>query len=127
LEGAPVIRHIGVYSVASLDDGWAQILTAMEAVGFDGLPHGILVNAQFAGDGADFPMLRVKVTTNLDVRFWIDHLDVSLDRGIGGKDRQGGRSVRRECSTRIVPAAGRANSGLSALILGSHIRMVPEK
>src|ERR1700730_1010882 len=44
------------------------------------MTDGILVNAQLAGDGADLPMLRVKVTTNLYVRFWIDHLDLSQDR-----------------------------------------------
>jgi hypothetical protein len=68
-----------------IDDGWAQSLTAMEAIRFNGMTDGILVNAQLAGDGADLPMLRVKVTTNLYVRFWIDHLDLSLDRGIRGK------------------------------------------
>src|SRR5215471_8298927 len=62
-----------------------QGLTAMEAVGLDGVADSVLVNAQLAGDGADLPMLGVKVTANLDVGFRIDHLVFSLDRGIRGK------------------------------------------
>jgi hypothetical protein len=68
-----------------IEDGWAQSLTAMEAIRFNGTTDGILVNAQLAGDGADLPMLGVKIMTNLYMRFWIDHLDLSLDRGIRGK------------------------------------------
>jgi hypothetical protein len=49
----------------------------MEAVGFNGVSNGIRVNTQFSGDGADFPMLGVKVTANLNVGFWIDHLGSS--------------------------------------------------
>jgi hypothetical protein len=48
------------------------------------MADGVFVNAQLAGNRADLPMLGVKVTTNLDVRFWIDHLDLSLDRGVRG-------------------------------------------
>ena len=57
----------------------------MEAVGFNGFANGIRVNAQFAGDGADLPMLGVKITANLDVRFWIDHRFPNPDRGVRGK------------------------------------------
>ena len=56
----------------------------MEAVGLNGVADGIRMNAQFSGDGADLPMLGLKVTANLDVGFWADHLS-SLDRGIRGK------------------------------------------
>jgi hypothetical protein len=49
----------------------------VEAVGFNGLPNGIGVNRQFSSDGADFPMLSVKVTANLGAGFWTDHLGFS--------------------------------------------------
>jgi hypothetical protein len=38
------------------------------------------VNAQFSGDGADFPMLGVKVAADLHTGFWIDHLGRSSAR-----------------------------------------------
>jgi hypothetical protein len=50
----------------------------MEAVGFNGKPNGIGVDAQCLCDGADFPMLSVKVTANLDAGFWTDHPNASL-------------------------------------------------
>jgi hypothetical protein len=44
-----------------------------------------------------------------------------------GRDRLNGYCVHKQCSVRIAAAAGRTNLGLSASILGSHSRMVPEK
>jgi len=60
-----------------IGDRRAQGLAAMEAVGFNGVANGIRVNAQLSGDGADFPMLGVEITANLDVGFWTDRLDWS--------------------------------------------------
>ena len=51
----------------------------MEAVGFNGVANRIRMNAQLAGDGADLPMLGVKVTANLNVGFWLDHLVSSYE------------------------------------------------
>jgi hypothetical protein len=43
------------------------------------------MNIEFTGDGADFPVLGVKVTANLNAGFGIDHLFSFLKRGIRGK------------------------------------------
>jgi hypothetical protein len=42
------------------------------------------VNAQLSGDGADFPMLGVEVTTDLNTGFWTHHLVVILIAGAPG-------------------------------------------
>jgi hypothetical protein len=48
-------------------------LSTIEAVRFDGIADGIGMNIEFAGNGADFPVLGVKVTANLHAHFRADH------------------------------------------------------
>src|SRR5579859_468211 len=43
------------------------------------------MHAQFTGDGADLPMLGIKIVTNLNTRFETDHEKNSLRFGMGGK------------------------------------------
>ena len=50
---------------------------ALKRSALDGVAHGIGMDAQFAGDGADFPMLGVKVAANLSAGFRTDHADRS--------------------------------------------------
>ena len=52
----------------------AHGLSAIEAIRFDGIANGIGVNVEFAGNGADFPVLGVKVSANLHARFRTDHV-----------------------------------------------------
>jgi hypothetical protein len=60
-------------------------LSTIEAIRFDGFAHGIGVNVEFAGNGADFPGLGVKVTANLHARFRADHKFLLRHRGYRGK------------------------------------------
>ncbi len=67
-----------------IGEGGAQGRAAVEALGLNGVANGIGVHAQFAGDGADFPMLGVKVAANLSTRFWTNHRFCHRDRGMRG-------------------------------------------
>ena len=71
--------HIGI------GDTGTQRLGAVEVVRFDGIANGIGMNAEFSGNGADFPVLGIKITANLYVGFRADHLFPLPKRGIGGK------------------------------------------
>ena len=48
-----------------IDDGGTQRLHAFEPFALDGVAHGIGMDVQFAGNGADLPMLGVKIAANL--------------------------------------------------------------
>ena len=52
-------------------------LELVEAFALDRVANGVGVDAQFTGDGADFPMLGVKVAANLRAGFRTDHCDGS--------------------------------------------------
>jgi hypothetical protein len=43
------------------------------------------MNVEFAGNGADFPVLGVKITANLRARFRADHVFLLPHRGYRGK------------------------------------------
>ena len=60
-------------------------LSTIEAIRFDGIAHHIRMNVEFAGNGADFPVLGVKVTANLDARFRADHEFLLPHREYRGK------------------------------------------
>src|ERR1019366_1108292 len=60
-----------------IDEGRPQWLHAAEAFRLDGVSDGIGMDAQFTGNRADFPMLRVKVAANLRSGFLADHRDDS--------------------------------------------------
>ena len=66
-------------------DTGAQRLSAVEAVRLDGIANGIGMNAEFSCNGADFPVLGVKITANLYVSFRADHLFSLPKRGLRGK------------------------------------------
>jgi hypothetical protein len=51
----------------------------MKVIGFDGVANSVGVNAQLLCDGADFPMLGVKIAANLGAGFWADHGSASSE------------------------------------------------
>jgi hypothetical protein len=57
----------------------------VEPVRFNSLADGIGMNVQLAGNGADFPVLGVKVTANLHARFRADHKFLLRHGGYRGK------------------------------------------
>jgi len=56
-----------------IDQGCSQRLRTLKALRFDGVPYGIGMDAQFAGNGADLPMFGVKVAANPGAGFRTDH------------------------------------------------------
>lgn len=48
-----------------IDDGYSQRLGVMEAFALDRVANGVWVDAQFTGNGADSPVLGIKVAANL--------------------------------------------------------------
>src|SRR5579859_8185097 len=66
VQGLPDERQIRV------GQGGPQWLR-VETLRFNGVAHGVRMYAQFTGDGADLPMLGVKVTANLGSNFGADH------------------------------------------------------
>jgi hypothetical protein len=47
-----------------IDDGDSQRLGVLEAFALNRIANGVGVDAQFSGDGADFPVLDVEVAAN---------------------------------------------------------------
>jgi hypothetical protein len=45
----------------------------METFRFDGIANGIGMNVQLLGDGADFPVLGVKIAADLHACFGVNH------------------------------------------------------
>ena len=66
-------------------DAGTHRLSTIETIRFDGIADGIGVNVEFAGNGADFPVLGVKITANLHAGFRADHVFLLLHRGYRGK------------------------------------------
>ena len=56
-----------------IDDGGPQRLHTFEPLALDSVAHGIGMDVQFAGDGADLPMLGIKIAANLGAGFGSDH------------------------------------------------------
>ena len=67
VQGLPDELDIGI------GERGAQWLRALKTLRFNGGADGVGMNAQFMGDGADRPMLGVKVAANFDAGFWRDH------------------------------------------------------
>ena len=61
-------RQIGI------DNRTPQRLCALESFALDGVAHRVGMDPQFAGNGADFPMLGIKIAPNLRADFRTDHL-----------------------------------------------------
>lgn len=57
-----------------IDDRAPQQLGISEPLTLDGVAYGIGMDPQFTGNGADFPMLSVKISSNLRAGFRTDHL-----------------------------------------------------
>ncbi len=56
----------------------------VETLRLDGVAHGVRMHAQFTGDGADLPMLGIKIAANLRADFRTDHGLAHLRRGMRG-------------------------------------------
>src|SRR3954447_8630716 len=56
-----------------IDDRGAERTRTAEALRFNGATDGVGMDSEFASDGADFPVLGVKVPANLGVSFGADH------------------------------------------------------
>jgi len=67
-----------------IDDGYSQRLGVMEAFALDRVANGVWVDAQFTGNGADFPVLDIKIAANLRAGFRTDHEIPHLRCGIRG-------------------------------------------
>ena len=66
----------------------------------DGVVNGIGMDAQFTGNGADFPMLGVKITANLGAGFGTDHEKDHLRLGMRGygSTKRPARPQMQQCS-----------------------------
>src|SRR5450755_3132065 len=68
----------------------------MKALRLNGPADSIGVDTKLSGNGSDFPMLGIKVTTNLGTGFRANHLDfIILTWGLWGRDRPNGQAGRR--------------------------------
>ena len=64
-----------------IDDGGLERLRTAEARALDGIAHGIGMDAEFAGNRADFPVFGVKIAADLGASFVADHVAGSLSVG----------------------------------------------
>jgi len=67
-----VIESVANELDVGIDDGYSQRLGVSEAFRLNGIANGIRVDAELTGNGADFPMLDVKVAANLRAGFGTD-------------------------------------------------------
>jgi len=79
IEGVANELHVGI------DDGYPQRLGVPEAFALQCIANGVWVDAQFTGNGADFPVFGVKVAANLRTDFRTDHAMAHFRCGIRGK------------------------------------------
>jgi len=79
LERVPQELDVGV------DDGRSQRLGVQEAFAFNRVANGVGVDAQFTGNGADFPVFGVKVAADLRAGFGTNHEIAHLRCGMRGK------------------------------------------
>ena len=79
-----VIESVANELDVRIDDGYSQRLGVFEAFSFNGVTNGVRVDAQFSGNGADFPVLDVKVAANLCAGFRTDHEMAHLRCGMRG-------------------------------------------
>jgi hypothetical protein len=67
-----------------IDNERSQWLRAFEPLAFDGVANSVGMDAQLTGDGADFPVLGLKVAPDLSTDFWADHERSHLRLGMRG-------------------------------------------
>jgi hypothetical protein len=65
-------------------DGYSQWLGVVEAFALDRVANGVWVDAQFTGNGADFPVFDAKIAAYLRAGFRTDHEIVHLRCGMCG-------------------------------------------
>jgi hypothetical protein len=101
---------------------------AVETLTLDGIANGIGMNVEFTGNGADLPMLGVKVAANLRAGFRTNHeLLTSLVECVE-RDRRGVQCGRRSGSAAVKQAVLRPNTAAPEDFLAHrqvHIRMMP--
>src|SRR5580700_5489704 len=83
-----------------IDDGYSQRLGVVEAFALDRVANSVWMDAQLTGNGADFPVLDVKVAANLRAGFRTDHEIPHLRCGIRGNGsmKRPARPQIRQCS-----------------------------
>ena len=94
-----------------IGDRGAQRLRAFEALTLDGVAHGVWVDAQLCGNGADLPMLGVKVTSNLRADFVGDHEESHLRRGMRGNGSMK-RPIRPRMQQRSLATGADCGGGI---------------
>jgi hypothetical protein len=67
-----------------IDDGYSQRLGVVEAFALDRVANGVWMDAQFTGNGSDFPVFDVKVAAYLRAGFRTDHEIAHLRCGMRG-------------------------------------------
>lgn len=60
-------------------------LATMETFRFDGIANSIGMNVEFTRDGADFPVLGIKIAADLHACFGVNHLRSLLNREVREK------------------------------------------
>jgi hypothetical protein len=86
-----------------IDDGYSQWLGVVEAFALDRVANGVWVDAQFTGNGADFPVFDVKIAAYLRAGFRTDHERTHFLCGVCGNG-----STRRPTRPQIRQRSGKA-------------------
>src|SRR5450631_1028218 len=94
-----VVRESGGQTLSRRRRGPRQ-LRAFETLTLDGVVNGIGMDAQFTGNGADLPMLGVKITANPCAGFVTDHEKDHLRLGMRayGSTKRPTRPQIEQCS-----------------------------
>ena len=87
---------------------------ALKRSRLDGVAHGVGMHAQFTGDGADFPMLGIKVAANLRAGFGTDHEIGSPSSWNAWKRINEAAAAAADPAAQHTPAAVPASGGASA-------------
>lgn len=102
-------------SGVGIDDGWADKVARLKAAGFDGVANRIGMHAEFGGDGADLPMLGVKVAADAGAQFFADHARIPSAAQRGQEAAVGVEKIRdasadpatkrgwRRCGSEVTP------------------------
>jgi hypothetical protein len=68
-----LLQHLAHKRQIRVDNGRPQRLSVLETFHFNGAPNGVGVDVEGLCNGADFPMLGVKIAANLYAGFGGDH------------------------------------------------------
>src|SRR5450755_4985649 len=86
----------------------------MKALRLNGPADSIGVDTKLSGNGSDFPMLGIKVTTNLGTGFRANHLDFIILTW--GRDRPNGPAGRSQYSKETADVGSPAVSAVPAML-----------